>query len=789
MVMLPQCFDPQFEQFFSILPQDIGIGTIFDPIAQAGSQPISLEELMDPSLKFHNLFSIMSPVETRNELERNYLAEFHEANFLNDIKTLTTINNHQSPDFPEVNFLHDIGNVTRPNNYQSPDLHDVCFPQNFRNVTDLNFCQPPALNKPTLGQDFSTEKNKKIKNFFEVSLPQKDGVNYHNDPEFPDVTLQDLMEPSFEVEYLLSNLSREQLVAIEKNLNKAKNKKLNLMKVPKDGRVEKKVRKPKPTPLICLPTPPRTILYQNTGLATPQESTDSFLANFSPKSDTNFYTKSETQFFGLETPLTTPTSIMNNFWMDPINPKLEGSAAQYTSPQESKPHKYNFISSEYNNIPLPKPGLNSSDKLKAEAASAHNKNTTIPNQESSDILDGLKFNTDQQQRFPIQSSHQKLGYENFNFASSEPKEITIPKLELDPFSKSKIQEIFGSMENMPVTNELAMEYPGVESMIFSYSHHHVLKTYRIRTDIQNVDINLIDEQFKRDNCIYPRAFCLPEAYNGNRWIYETECNSLGWILAFLNPEELGGKRGLIQRAVDSFRNRQPGSKSRRVARQEKVMKGTLRKRKASYPGDEDARPLKRKLAISHKPRTILLEDIVSGTKIRIKINVEEVDLNQVDSTFKRNNCVYPRAAFCTREQYTGRRYEEEVGCNELAWKLAWLNPRSLANKKRLLQLAIDLYRTRFTSNFKPRSARLPEDFDIQATTFITNPCNNIEMETHAAPAEMLTTNETLLDNLPQRKIYFENLPPEGYDNFLLGCNQPNEMPLWHYTDLADEQQY
>ncbi|CAG8702824.1 5739_t:CDS:1, partial [Ambispora gerdemannii] len=61
----------------------------------------------------------------------------------------------------------------------------------------------------------------------------------------------------------------------------------------------------------------------------------------------------------------------------------------------------------------------------------------------------------------------------------------------------------------------------------------------------------------------------------NRWIYETQCNVLGWMLAYLNPEKMSGK--LIQRAVDTFRNLQPGSKSRRVALQEKVLNGTLRK--------------------------------------------------------------------------------------------------------------------------------------------------------------------------------------------------------------------
>lgn len=69
-------------------------------------------------------------------------------------------------------------------------------------------------------------------------------------------------------------------------------------------------------------------------------------------------------------------------------------------------------------------------------------------------------------------------------------------------------------------------------------------------------------------------------YDGNRWEYETTCNTLGWKLCWLNQEELCGRRGLIQRAVDSYRNRHTEMRSRRVTRQEKVANGTLRKRKS-----------------------------------------------------------------------------------------------------------------------------------------------------------------------------------------------------------------
>jgi hypothetical protein len=62
-------------------------------------------------------------------------------------------------------------------------------------------------------------------------------------------------------------------------------------------------------------------------------------------------------------------------------------------------------------------------------------------------------------------------------------------------------------------------------------------------------------------------------------VYETECNTVGWALAELNPC-LRGKRGLIQRAVDSWRNsnQDPRLRSRRVRRMAKI-----NNRKANTP--------------------------------------------------------------------------------------------------------------------------------------------------------------------------------------------------------------
>ncbi|KAG2225929.1 hypothetical protein INT45_006625 [Circinella minor] len=263
---------------------------------------------------------------------------------------------------------------------------------------------------------------------------------------------------------------------------------------------------------------------------------------------------------------------------------------------------------------------------------------------------------------------------------------------------------------------------GVEWVSFVYSHNRTLKRYNIRTDIHTVDLQAIDQKFKEDNCVYPRANLPKETYRGNRWAYETECNVLGWKLAWLNSGEIAGKRGLIQRAVDSYRNRYPSMRSRRVARQEKLLKGTLRKRKnredetsestansgmvkqSAPTGQQTGAPLSTLAAAivkpANHPKTLVIED--GGARLRIKINVEGTTLEEIPYEFRKTNCVFPRAMIVNQPAQASTRWLEESICNELGWKLAWLNQRHLAGRKNLLQRALDTYRTRYMPALQPR---------------------------------------------------------------------------------------
>lgn len=205
-------------------------------------------------------------------------------------------------------------------------------------------------------------------------------------------------------------------------------------------------------------------------------------------------------------------------------------------------------------------------------------------------------------------------------------------------------------------------------------------------------------------------------------------------MAYLNSTEIAGKRGLIQRAVDSYRNRYPSMRSRRVARQEKLLKGTLRKRKQRETDEaEEERPAK-KVEEYSLPKTVSIDDGIGG-KHRIRINVESVPLDAIDIEFRKANCVYPRAmSINPLSPFASQRQIEEAKCNELAWKLAWLNPKQLAQRKNLLQRVLDVYRTKFLPELNPRknSLRIP-----------TNPPNRTSIDTN-----MLLNNTDSSDSSP-----------------------------------------
>ena len=126
---------------------------------------------------------------------------------------------------------------------------------------------------------------------------------------------------------------------------------------------------------------------------------------------------------------------------------------------------------------------------------------------------------------------------------------------------------------IPATTPLVVRQDnnGVQWIAFEYSRDRVKMEYTIRCDVESVNTDELSSEFKLANCVYPRACTGKDQYKGNRLQYETECNAVGWALAQLNPP-LREKRGLIQRAVDSWRNSNQDVRlrSRRVRRMAKM---------------------------------------------------------------------------------------------------------------------------------------------------------------------------------------------------------------------------
>ncbi|EEQ33874.1 conserved hypothetical protein [Microsporum canis CBS 113480] len=148
------------------------------------------------------------------------------------------------------------------------------------------------------------------------------------------------------------------------------------------------------------------------------------------------------------------------------------------------------------------------------------------------------------------------------------------KLESRPQTSSSPATNSGAAPGpIPATTPLVVRQDtnGVQWIAFEYSRDRVKMEYTIRCDVENINIETLSQDFKTENCVYPRACCTKDQYRGNRLVYETECNAVGWALAELNPC-LRGKRGLIQRAVDSWRNshQDPRLRSRRVKRMAKA---------------------------------------------------------------------------------------------------------------------------------------------------------------------------------------------------------------------------
>ncbi|KAF9763353.1 hypothetical protein NGRA_1316 [Nosema granulosis] len=249
--------------------------------------------------------------------------------------------------------------------------------------------------------------------------------------------------------------------------------------------------------------------------------------------------------------------------------------------------------------------------------------------------------------------------------------------------------------NLPASQPYTRFVDGEERLCFKYNTkvsesalNAMPKTdledneFCVRFDIDSVDISKLNEKFKADNCVYPRANLPYEMYNGNRWEYETECNRLAWAFVSLNPVLLYGKKGLIQRAVDSYRNINKQSRNRKIIREDK------------FPSDFEKRR-----HVSMAPSSVTIHWTYKGIpkKCKVQVNTDNVNYDKIDSDFKAKYSVF-MDDFDDRSFGLGK-YESNNKDNELAVKIAFLNIENVSfwnaikalDKTTVLKRAIEAY--------------------------------------------------------------------------------------------------
>lgn len=180
--------------------------------------------------------------------------------------------------------------------------------------------------------------------------------------------------------------------------------------------------------------------------------------------------------------------------------------------------------------------------------------------------------------------------------------------------------------------------------------------FAVRFDLESVDITKLNEKFKADNCVYPRANIPYEMYMGNRWNYETECNRLAWQFVSLNPVLLYGKKGLIQRAVDSYRNINKTRQGHKFYRDD-TFYGDIEKRKHASP------------ALS----SMYIQWTTRGAtkKCKVQTGIDHIDYGSVPDEFKAKYSVLSDRF--DAHSFGLERWESRNEDNELAVKIAYLN--------------------------------------------------------------------------------------------------------------------
>ncbi|EPR79741.1 hypothetical protein SLOPH_2351 [Spraguea lophii 42_110] len=264
-------------------------------------------------------------------------------------------------------------------------------------------------------------------------------------------------------------------------------------------------------------------------------------------------------------------------------------------------------------------------------------------------------------------------------------------------SSNKIPSI-KKVVNLPATPASIRIFDGEERLCFKYNtkvSEAALNTmprgdleeneFCVRFDVESVNVNSLTEKFRMDNCIYPRVCCPHEQYKGNRWAYETEVNKLAWQFVALNTTLLYGKKGLLQRCVDSYRNINNQSRSRRVVKH-----------------DKDINPISRRRQSEYTPYTSTISWMHKGNikKCKIRIDVENAKYEDIDEDFKFKFSIFPDTY--DEESFGLTKWETNNPDNILAIKIAQLNIDNTSfwnaikatDKESIIRKSVEAYKNR-----------------------------------------------------------------------------------------------
>ncbi|OQS53600.1 hypothetical protein EHP00_1786 [Ecytonucleospora hepatopenaei] len=301
--------------------------------------------------------------------------------------------------------------------------------------------------------------------------------------------------------------------------------------------------------------------------------------------------------------------------------------------------------------------------------------------------------------------------ENINNAPKKKKEKKKRKLQDEPKKVSNRKIV-----NLPASQPYIKVVDGEERLAFRYNtkiSESVMSSipkdaveeneFCVKFDLDSVDITKLNEKFKADNCVYPRANVPYERYTGNRWNYETECNKLAWQFVSLNPVLLYGKKGLIQRAVDSYRN---------IC---KTSKGAKYLKEDAFVGDFEKRKLHAEVPVSGQ-----LEYTIKGQvkKCKISLNIDSVDMDVVPADFIAKFSVMPETY--EPEDFGKAVYKYKNPDNELAVKLAFINVENSTFQNVIKQIGSIGALTKAVELYKAKKEELNDMHEMDAAELVTD---------------------------------------------------------------------